>query len=67
MKQVLQNSSGSTIVRDVPVPVCPATNILVRNKFSVISSGTERPVVETSQRSLVIRVAGQPGLALAGA
>lgn len=64
MKQVLQSSSGSTIVRDVPVPVCPAGNVLVRNEFSVISSGTERSVVETSQMSLLSRVAERPELAL---
>ncbi len=64
MKQVLQSSSGSTLVRDVPVPVCPPTNVLVRNEFSVISSGTERSVVQTSQQSLVSRVAARPELAL---
>jgi predicted dehydrogenase/NADPH:quinone reductase-like Zn-dependent oxidoreductase len=64
VKQVLQSSSGSTVVRDVPVPVCPPTNVLVRNEFSVISSGTERSVVQTSQQSLVSRVAARPELAL---
>jgi predicted dehydrogenase/threonine dehydrogenase-like Zn-dependent dehydrogenase len=64
MKQVLQNSSGSTIVRDVPAPVCQPTSVLVRSEFSVISSGTERSRVETSQKSLLSRVIEQPDLAL---
>jgi predicted dehydrogenase len=64
VKQVLQSSSGSTIVRDVPIPVCPATNVLVHNEFSVISSGTERSIVQTSQKSLVSRVVERPELAL---
>jgi predicted dehydrogenase/NADPH:quinone reductase-like Zn-dependent oxidoreductase len=64
VKQVLQNSSGFTIVRDVPVPACPATNVLVRNEFSVISSGTERSRVQASQKSLLSRVTDRPELAL---
>jgi predicted dehydrogenase len=64
VKQVIQSSSGSTFVRDVPVPVCPPTNVLVRNEFSVISSGTERSVVQTSQQSLLGRVVARPELAL---
>ncbi len=64
MKQVLQNSSGSTFVRDVPAPACQPTGVLVRNEFSVISSGTERSRVEASQKSLVSRAIEQPDLAL---
>jgi predicted dehydrogenase/threonine dehydrogenase-like Zn-dependent dehydrogenase len=64
MKQVLQNAAGSTFVRDVPNPPCPPPNVLVRNEFSVISSGTERSRVEAGQKSLVGRVRERPELAL---
>src|SRR3954468_3196628 len=64
MKQVLQNASGQTFVRDVPPPPCPAAGVLVCNEFSVISSGTERSRVETVQKSLVGRVRERPELAL---
>jgi polar amino acid transport system substrate-binding protein len=44
--------------------VCHQANVLVRNEFSVISSGTERSRVESSQKSLLSRVLEQPELAL---
>jgi predicted dehydrogenase/threonine dehydrogenase-like Zn-dependent dehydrogenase len=53
-----------TFVRDVPNPPCPPPNVLVRNEFSVISSGTERSRVEAGQKSLVGRVRERPELAL---
>src|SRR3954469_13008605 len=64
MKQVLQNASGQTFVRDVPRPPCPAAGVLVCNEFSVISSGTERSRVEAGQKSLIGRVRERPELAL---
>src|SRR3954471_975248 len=64
MKKVLQNGAGATFVRDGPNPPCPAPNVLVRNEFSVISSGTERSRVEAGQKSLVGRVRERPELAL---
>jgi parallel beta-helix repeat protein len=64
VKQVLQNSAGTTIVRDVPAPVCQPTSVLVRNEFSVISSGTERSRVEGSQKSILSRAIEQPELVL---
>src|SRR4051812_3849731 len=64
MKRVMQNAAGGTFVRDVPNPPCPPQNVLVRNEFSVISSGTERSRVEAGQKSLVGRVRERPELAL---
>jgi predicted dehydrogenase len=64
MKQVLQNASGATFVRDVPPPPCAPAGVLVRNEFSVISSGTERARVEAGQKSLIGRVKQRPDLAL---
>lgn len=63
MKQVLQNGSGLTIVRDVPAPPCPPGSLLVRNAFSAISSGTERTRVTRSKKSLLARARERPELA----
>ena len=62
MKQVLQDRSGTTVVRDVPQPACPPGSMLVRNAFSVISSGTERSRVELSQKSLLGKARERPDL-----
>jgi predicted dehydrogenase len=62
VKQVLQSRSGDTVVRDVPAPPCPPGGILVRNHYSVISSGTERTTVELTQKSLVGKARARPDL-----
>lgn len=62
MKQVLQAGNAGAVVRDVPGPACSAGSVLVRNLFSVISSGTERSRVELSQRSLVGKARERPDL-----
>ncbi len=62
VKQVLQNRSGLTVVREVPLPPCPPAGILVNNAFSAISSGTERTAVESGQKSLVARARERPDL-----
>ena len=62
MKQVLQDRSGTTVVRDVPQPACPPGSVLVRNAFSAISSGTERSRVELSQKSLLAKARERPDL-----
>ena len=62
MKQVLQDRSGNTVVRDVPEPSCPHGSLLVRNAFSVISAGTERARVELSKKSLLAKARERPDL-----
>src|SRR5579884_2018919 len=62
MRQVLQNRSGLTVVREVPLPPCPPAGVLVRNEFSAISSGTERTSVESNQKSLLARARERPDL-----
>jgi predicted dehydrogenase len=49
-------------VRDVPAPPCPRGGVLVRNLFSVISSGTERATVELTQKSLLAKARARPDL-----
>jgi predicted dehydrogenase len=63
MKQVLQDRSGLTVVRDVPSPACSRGAVLVRNSFSAISSGTERARVTLSKKSLVAKARERPDLA----
>jgi predicted dehydrogenase/threonine dehydrogenase-like Zn-dependent dehydrogenase len=63
VKQVLQDRSGLTVVRDVPPPTCARGAVLVRNSFSAISSGTERARVALSKKSLVAKARERPDLA----
>jgi predicted dehydrogenase/threonine dehydrogenase-like Zn-dependent dehydrogenase len=62
MKQVLQGTSSLAVVRDVPAPPCPPGGVLVRNRYSVISSGTERSRVELAQKSLLGKARERPDL-----
>jgi predicted dehydrogenase len=62
VKQVLQDRSGGTVVRDVPAPPCPPGSLLVRNAFSAISSGTERARVTMSKKSLLAKARERPDL-----
>jgi predicted dehydrogenase len=63
VKQVLQDRSGLTVVRDVPPPPCAQGGLLVRNSFSAISSGTERARVTLSKKSLPAKARERPDLA----
>jgi predicted dehydrogenase len=63
VKQVLQDRSGLTVVRDVPPPPCARGAVLVRNAFSAISSGTERARVTLSKKSLLAKARERPDLA----
>ncbi len=62
MKQVLQSRGGLTVVRDVPAPACPSGGVLVRNEYSVISTGTERAAVSQAQKSLAAKARERPDL-----
>jgi predicted dehydrogenase len=59
---VLQDRSGLTVVRDVPTPTCGDGDVLVRNLYSVISSGTERSRVALSKKSLLAKARERPDL-----
>lgn len=63
MKQLLQNiKNGKAEVVDVPVPMLKQGHILVRNYASVVSSGTERMVVEFAEKNLVMKAKSRPDL-----
>ena len=53
MRQVLQNyRTGEVRVDEVPVPALRGGAVLVANRYSLISAGTERMKVETGKMSL---------------
>jgi predicted dehydrogenase/threonine dehydrogenase-like Zn-dependent dehydrogenase len=61
MKQVFQNlRDGRVELVDVPVPLCQPGHLLVATRRSLISSGTERALVEFGQASLLAKARAQP-------
>jgi len=61
MKQVTQTlRNGDVQIADVPVPSLRAGGVLVRNSFSLISSGTERAKVELARQSLLNKAKSRP-------
>src|SRR5207248_8196010 len=64
MKQLLQNvSSGEITLEEVPAPARTGASVLVATRFSLISAGTERAVMELGRRSLVGKARARPDLA----
>lgn len=54
MRQVLQNyRTGEVRVDEVPAPALRSGAVLVANRYSLISAGTERMKVETGRMSLL--------------
>lgn len=63
MKQVIQNfKTGDLYVDEVPQPALSNTMVLVENKFSLISAGTERSTVKVGQASLLGKAKQRPDL-----
>jgi predicted dehydrogenase len=62
VKQVLALRGGAKTVREVPTPDFAAGDVLVRNLYSVISSGTERSASEQPQQTLVGKALARPEL-----
>lgn len=61
MRQVLQDvSSGETRVVEIPVPACAPGHLLVQTRVSLISSGTERSMVEFGRAGYVAKAWKQP-------
>src|SRR5258708_13698530 len=61
MKQVAQNyKSGELLVLDVPPPVCRPGGVLVRSRFSLISTGTEMMKVTEAKLSMVGKARARP-------
>jgi hypothetical protein len=63
MLQVIQyQKTGEMFVEELPAPQLKRGGVLVRNVFSLISTGTERTSVETAQASLIGKAKSRPDL-----
>ncbi len=63
MKQLIQNfKTGELYVDDLPVPALTKGMVLVANRFSLISAGTEKTTVSTAQASLIGKAKKRPDL-----
>jgi predicted dehydrogenase len=63
MKQVVQNfKTGCLGVKEVPAPLVRDGGVLVQNRCSLISAGTERASVDLARRSLIGKAKGRPDL-----
>lgn len=61
MKQVLQNlSTGESELIDAPVPQMRRGNLLIDTTVSLISTGTERMLVDFGKSSLIAKARSQP-------
>ena len=61
MKQVLQNlRSGFSEVADVPAPALKAGHLLIRSSRSLVSTGTEKTVVEFGKAGWIGKAMQQP-------
>ncbi|MCI5225313.1 MAG: oxidoreductase [Candidatus Electrothrix sp. AX2] len=61
MKQVVQNfKNGLVSVEDVPKPILRPGCVLVRNKTSLISAGTERGTVQLGKMSMLGKARARP-------
>lgn len=61
MKQVVQNlRTGKIGVENLPAPAMKAGGILVKNRFSLISAGTEKSSVDLGKMSLLQKARSRP-------
>ena len=61
MKQILQDlSSGETLIVESPAPMLSDSSLKISSKVSLISSGTERMLVEFAKSSFVDKAKKQP-------
>ncbi len=61
MKQILENlRNGDISVDEVPIPTLKHGHILVRNHFSLISTGTEGGTVKLGKMSLIGKARARP-------
>ena len=61
MDQLTQKlKSGEMRIHQVPIPALAAGMVLVRNRYSVISAGTEASTVKTARKSLIGKARERP-------
>ncbi len=65
MKQVLENfKTGECVVEEVPAPIVQDNFVLVRNHYSLISTGTEGGTVKLGKKNLVGKALARPEQAM---
>jgi predicted dehydrogenase/threonine dehydrogenase-like Zn-dependent dehydrogenase len=63
MKQLIQNfKTGELYVDELPIPSVSEGFVLIANRFSLISAGTEKTTVSTAQASLIGKAKMRPDL-----
>ena len=61
MKQIVQSfKTGKLEFIDVPAPICMSNGILVRTVFSLISTGTEKLMIDLAKKSLIGKAKERP-------
>jgi predicted dehydrogenase len=64
MKQIFQNfRNGRIELLEIPSPVAQPGFVLVKNRFSLLSLGTERAGLAMAKKSLLAKAASRPDLA----
>lgn len=63
MKQIIQSyKSGEMKLEEVPRPSVPAGMVLIENKISLVSAGTEKMLVDLAKKSLLGKAKARPDL-----
>jgi predicted dehydrogenase/threonine dehydrogenase-like Zn-dependent dehydrogenase len=63
LKQIVQNyKSGKILLIDIPRPMLLGNGVIVRNYYSLISTGTERTKIETGKMGLFEKAKSRPDL-----
>ena len=61
MKQIIQNlKNGSILIDDIPVPKVSMNSLLIKTSKSLVSSGTERMLLEFGKANLIKKGLKQP-------
>lgn len=61
MKQILQSfKSGELWLAEVPVPACKSNGIVMQNRVSFVSAGTERMLVDFAKKNIIGKALAMP-------
>ena len=61
MKQIIQDlKNGQTSLENVPVPICKPGTVLIQNRYSAVSPGTEKMLVDFGNASYFQKAKQQP-------
>ena len=61
MIQILQSfKSGELWLADVPAPLCKSGGIVMQNRVSFVSAGTERMLVDFAKKNIISKAFAMP-------